>query len=1009
MFSKSLKRLFRNRLSKSSEEIKEMDYLEFREKLIEILNDDFDSEDEGSDSDAPEPPKKVKSKNPAQDNSKKSVPQEDNDASLAAAVERLSLREPSDLARVFAALLNRQGGFQVPTPTPTQGTLSNSHVVQQPQPVNVLASAAVPVYNRNDTRSGRDMGLNRTFFGPSRDTGRPIRCYFCGEERHTIQNCEAYRVEEDYGLVSKDFRSRDGFRLWCSRSRAPWSLIDKELVYKGVQDCNLRAIAKAWLCNYPQSPEFRQLQNWEMEVWRGGNEASPAYPIDLSLLGNHRLPNAVSCINPPTQRATTNILRVSDFDIPDPSQIKVVAHGNVEDARSMVQICYSQATSDHTEPDASKQSEDPMEKLRAAGLSDDELSFYKNHGAKALYDYLDFVASDKDRKLAVVAAVSAEPELQLRRSKRLTAAEGLEDDDIAMTDVAPAPTSKPAGTKTTTKPVIKPTAILKPSSSSGQTETKKTSSKKVTIEEPAQEEEKEMTADELYAIAEKADPIIAASLKNVKVPLTLFDMLQLDRSLALRVMNLAALKAGIRTSPVLHRVHGTAVPDQNPETNVVDTIPNPAFHTYKASAVSDLEELLSQDDGLDLRIPKPYLQGDEVKYPAASDLLLSGQRGVHSSTALVPFPTSFRPTESREVTPFASSPTLYVNVNHSEGEKWAAMIDTGAELCCISKRAADVLGLAITPSRFTNVDSNGNSKRFVGETVANIYFAKWSISVPFQVSENRWTKHDILLGQNFIDATFMQFHHGPGGVEAITMLIGQKPILCAVLDTQQTSYSGMASPSDQTIVKPVNVRTMYKRVDKKVKPVDDAPSDGSTPEGSTHWKSKRMAEAQARIDEHREVNSSEWDEDFLPKFSTIEKGSRLTPERLESMLEDVRKVLQPKEVELFTHILYNREAALAWNFTECGRIHRDVFPPQRIRTIPHRAWQSKSVPIPKALTDKVIELLRDRVNRGILEESHAAYRNNWFLVKKKDGGLRLINDAQKINGVTLRDAFAPPG
>ncbi|KAK3946637.1 hypothetical protein QBC32DRAFT_357140 [Pseudoneurospora amorphoporcata] len=65
MFSKSLKRLFRNRLSKSSEEIKEMDYLEFREKLIEILNDDFDSEDEGSDSDAPEPPKKVKSKNPA--------------------------------------------------------------------------------------------------------------------------------------------------------------------------------------------------------------------------------------------------------------------------------------------------------------------------------------------------------------------------------------------------------------------------------------------------------------------------------------------------------------------------------------------------------------------------------------------------------------------------------------------------------------------------------------------------------------------------------------------------------------------------------------------------------------------------------------------------------------------------------------------------------------------------------------------------------------------------------
>mgnify|MGYP001954915308 CR=1 FL=1 len=202
---------------------------------------------------------------------------------------------------------------------------------------------------------------------------------------------------------------------------------------------------------------------------------------------------------------------------------------------------------------------------------------------------------------------------------------------------------------------------------------------------------------------------------------------------------------------------------------------------------------------------------------------------------------------------------------------------------------------------------------------------------------------------------------------------------------------------------------MYKRVDKKVRPIDDIPSNGSTPEGSIHWKLNRMGEAQVRVEEQRRINPSEWDEDFFPKFSTIKKGSRLTPERLEGILEKVKEVLQPREVTLFTHILYNREAALAWNFTECGRIHNDVFPPQRIRTIPHKAWQSKSIPIPRALTDKVIELLRDRVNRGILEESHAAYRNNWFLVKKKDGGLRLINDAQRINGVTLRDAFAPPG
>src|SRR5208282_2143999 len=100
-----------------------------------------------------------------------------------------------------------------------------------------------------------------------------------------------------------------------------------------------------------------------------------------------------------------------------------------------------------------------------------------------------------------------------------------------------------------------------------------------------------------------------------------------------------------------------------------------------------------------------------------------------------------------------------------------------------------------------------------------------------------------------------------------------------------------------------------------------------------------------------------------------------------------------KEQELLGFNLLNREGALAWDFPYIGRIYISVTPPQTIRTILYKAWRVYSIPIPKPLMLKVMEVLYDRIKRGILEKVYRAYRNPWFLVKKKDGGLRLINNA----------------
>ena len=92
-------------------------------------------------------------------------------------------------------------------------------------------------------------------------------------------------------------------------------------------------------------------------------------------------------------------------------------------------------------------------------------------------------------------------------------------------------------------------------------------------------------------------------------------------------------------------------------------------------------------------------------------------------------------------------------------------------------------------------------------------------------------------------------------------------------------------------------------------------------------------------------------------------------------------------------MLYRREAALAWDFKESGRVSYDVSPPITIDTIPHKAWQVEQFPLPRKLRDTVIQMIQQRIDRGTLELCKSQYRNPYFLVAKKDRDYRLINNA----------------
>ncbi len=80
-----------------------------------------------------------------------------------------------------------------------------------------------------------------------------------------------------------------------------------------------------------------------------------------------------------------------------------------------------------------------------------------------------------------------------------------------------------------------------------------------------------------------------------------------------------------------------------------------------------------------------------------------------------------------------------------------------------------------------------------------------------------------------------------------------------------------------------------------------------------------------------------------------------------------------------------------------------------IPTIEHIPGALRNIPIPPGIYDRVIEIIKAKIESGIYQESSSSYRSRWFCVLKKDGkSLRIVHDLQPLNAVTIKDAGLPP-
>jgi hypothetical protein len=190
----------------------------------------------------------------------------------------------------------------------------------------------------------------------------------------------------------------------------------------------------------------------------------------------------------------------------------------------------------------------------------------------------------------------------------------------------------------------------------------------------------------------------------------------------------------------------------------------------------------------------------------------------------------------------------------------------------------------------------------------------------------------------------------------------------------------------QTLEENKQVFTAYKRVGKKVKPVAT-----SFPE-DCHVRRSIPKDPLLTLPP-LPYHPSE----FVPT-------PRMTKERMDILDVNGQGFLWPEEERLFKQIMLLNKEAIAFEDAERGTLKESYFSPYIVPTVPHTPWEYHNIPIAPGLREKVMEVLKLKIEAGVYERSSSSYRSQWFVVLKKNGKLRIVHDLQPLNKVTIRDA-----
>ncbi|KAF8210737.1 hypothetical protein K438DRAFT_1958960 [Mycena galopus ATCC 62051] len=187
-----------------------------------------------------------------------------------------------------------------------------------------------------------------------------------------------------------------------------------------------------------------------------------------------------------------------------------------------------------------------------------------------------------------------------------------------------------------------------------------------------------------------------------------------------------------------------------------------------------------------------------------------------------------------------------------------------------------------------------------------------------------------------------------------------------------------------------HIFTMYKQVDKKIRPV----SITFSPDYEVR---RKIPEDPMKM---------------LPELTLHQPAFQPTPwldhEQVKILEISKEGFLSPEEEKLFIPVMELNQRALAFEDTERGTFKDEYFSPYKITMVPHVPWEYKSIPIPPGILQKVIDVLKLKTEAGIYEMCQSSYCSRWFCVLKKNGKLCIVHDLQPLNKVSIWDAAMLP-
>ncbi|GBG67126.1 hypothetical protein CBR_g81550 [Chara braunii] len=166
-----------------------------------------------------------------------------------------------------------------------------------------------------------------------------------------------------------------------------------------------------------------------------------------------------------------------------------------------------------------------------------------------------------------------------------------------------------------------------------------------------------------------------------------------------------------------------------------------------------------------------------------------------------------------------------------------------------------------------------------------------------------------------------------------------------------------------------------------------------------------LTRRRVEIGDNPELPEGEREEEVPQEVGNLQR-SRGDLEDLEKTFADIRLSLPDREGG---EVMRSPPGTkLSFHALPKGRLDAKLIPPVRIHTVEHDCWNDKGPSYEFGIAGEVTYLLRAKMDSFVAEPTASPYANRWFVFRKPNKTLRWIQDLQKLNAVTIRDADSLP-